>query len=147
MNTSKDTTGWESAVSRRCVLRTPVSRRDASKTWACAVTKTDLQTLAEMRLREAGILLAAGELDGAYYVAGYAVEFALKACIIKRKLAVPEYWPEKSFTQQCHTHDLSCLMELADLETEVKVVGAGSKLVSRERLGRRAPVQTRHAFR
>jgi HEPN domain-containing protein len=87
------------------------------------VTKADFQKLADARIREAGILLAAGEFDGAYYIAGYAVEFALKACIIKRKLSVPESWPEKKFTDQCHTHDLEVLFRLADLDDELNTAG------------------------
>ncbi len=86
--------------------------------------KADFQILADMRIKEAGILLAAGELDGAYYLAGYAVEAALKACIIKRKLSVLDSWPDRRFTEQCHTHDLKALVRLADLETELNAAGA-----------------------
>jgi HEPN domain-containing protein len=39
--------------------------------------------LAELRLKEAKALLAAELPDGTYYLAGYAVECALKACIAK----------------------------------------------------------------
>jgi len=45
--------------------------------------RADLHTLAAIRLREAKALLAAGLPDGAYYLAGYAIECALKACIAK----------------------------------------------------------------
>jgi hypothetical protein len=88
------------------------------------VIRTDFQKLAEMRIREAGILLKAGEFDGAYYIAGYAVEFALKACIIKRKLGIVDAWPDKRFTEQCHTHDLKALVKLADLEADLNLAGA-----------------------
>ena len=46
--------------------------------------KADFQAIAEKRMREARILLAANEPDGAYYLGGYAVECGLKACIITR---------------------------------------------------------------
>ncbi len=85
--------------------------------------KADFQKLAEMRIREAGILLAAGEFDGAYHVAGYAVESALKVCIIKRKLSVADFWPDRKFTEQCHTHDLNALVNLADLKVELDAAG------------------------
>src|SRR5205085_9225611 len=72
---------------------------------AIIVNRADFQKLAEMRIKEAGILLAAGEVDGSYYLAGYGVEFALKACIIKM-LQGSENWQEQGFSQRCWTHDL-----------------------------------------
>jgi HEPN domain-containing protein len=39
--------------------------------------------MAMVRLKEANVLLRLGLSDGAYYLAGYAVECALKACIAK----------------------------------------------------------------
>lgn len=84
------------------------------------MTKSDLQKLAEMRIREAGILLNAGELDGAYYIGGYAVECALKACIIKR---LADYWPDdKNFFNKCYSHELNDLLQLANLQTEINAV-------------------------
>jgi hypothetical protein len=46
------------------------------------VNRAEFQKLADLRAREAGVLLAARCYDGAYYLAGYAVECALKACIV-----------------------------------------------------------------
>src|SRR5437870_12443634 len=75
-----------------------------------------------MRIREATILLKAGEFDGAYYIAGYAVECALKACILKR---LSDYWPDdKKFMDKCYTHNLNELLQLADLENDLKASGA-----------------------
>lgn len=48
-----------------------------------AMFRKDFQDLAMVRVREAEMLLAAGLFDGAYYLAGLAVECALKACIAK----------------------------------------------------------------
>lgn len=45
--------------------------------------RKDLQELSKVRLKEATALLKLGLFDGAYYLAGYAVECALKACIAK----------------------------------------------------------------
>jgi len=47
------------------------------------LNKTDLELLADLRLAEAAALLgmAPPMPDAAYYLAGYAVECALKACI------------------------------------------------------------------
>jgi HEPN domain-containing protein len=47
------------------------------------MNRADLQKLSNTRLRQARILFAAGESSGAYYLAGYAVECALKACFAK----------------------------------------------------------------
>ena len=47
------------------------------------VDRKDLQELSKVRLREATALLNLGLFDGAYYLAGYSVECALKACIAK----------------------------------------------------------------
>jgi HEPN domain len=79
-----------------------------------AVTRADFQQLADVRLREAKALLDAGLWDGAYYLAGYAVEVALKACIIKSIMATDAF-PEKKFSENCWTHDLEKLIALAGL--------------------------------
>ena len=47
------------------------------------MNRLEFQQLAEVRVREAEALLAVGLWDGAYYLAGYAVECALKACILR----------------------------------------------------------------
>jgi hypothetical protein len=80
------------------------------------VNRTDLQQLADLRIAEAHALLtlAAPMSDGAYYLAGYAVECALKACIAKGY--GPEEWPEKQFVADCHTHEILKLVRLAGLE-------------------------------
>ena len=77
--------------------------------------KSDFQAIAEKRMREARILLAANEPDGAYYLGGYAVECALKACIIK-KLNITDEWQDRNFSDQCYRHDLVVLLRLADLD-------------------------------
>jgi hypothetical protein len=46
-----------------------------------AYNRTTFQQLAEARIGEAKLLLANGHPSGAYYLAGYAVEYALKARI------------------------------------------------------------------
>jgi HEPN domain-containing protein len=48
------------------------------------VNRKDLQRLARTRLSEARVLLSAKKYDGAYYLAGYAIEFALKSCVAKQ---------------------------------------------------------------
>lgn len=87
-----------------------------------AIRKSDFESLADMRIREAKILLDAGEYDGAYYLAGYAVECGIKVCIIK-KLMTSDSWPEKRFSDNCYSHELKVLLRLADLEGELSRAG------------------------
>ena len=67
------------------------------------MNRAGFQHLAELRLREAEALLAAGLPDGAYYLAGYSVECALKACIAKRTRE--HDFPEKE-SKDFYIHDL-----------------------------------------
>jgi hypothetical protein len=50
---------------------------------AVAMNRNHFRQLAEVRIEEALVLFAQGLYDGAYYLAGYAVECGLKACIAK----------------------------------------------------------------
>jgi hypothetical protein len=81
------------------------------------MNRTDLQNLANERIVEAKILLDAGKWTGAYYLAGYAVECGLKACIAN--LFKSEDFPDKSFTDKCYIHDFEKLIVLAGLRTSL----------------------------
>ena len=80
-------------------------------------TRTDFQQLADERLAEAKALLDLGKWDGAYYLAGYAVELALKACIIKA-LMTTDAFPDKEFSKNCYTHAVEKLVVLAKLDDD-----------------------------
>ncbi len=81
------------------------------------MNRTEFQRLTDTRLREAKVLFKAGEYSGAYYLAGYAVECALKACFAK---GVKRFdFPDKSRVQKIFTHKLPELAELANLKTEL----------------------------
>src|SRR5262249_38883465 len=75
------------------------------------------QALAEKRIREARVLFAAGELEGAFYLGGYSIECALKAVISKSIPANTLTSPKEM--QRAYTHDLEALLRLAELETEL----------------------------
>ena len=81
------------------------------------MNRADLQEIAELRIRESRALLAAGFPDGAYYLAGYAVECALKACIARRTRE--HDFPDKKLVNDSHTHDLGKLFQLAELKIEL----------------------------
>lgn len=81
------------------------------------MNRGDLKNISNARIREARLLFVAGEYSGAYYLAGYAVECALKACFAK---AVKRYdFPEKGRTDKVFTHDLQTLLKHADLNAEL----------------------------
>ena len=82
------------------------------------MNRVDLQQLANLRIAEAKALLAAGFPAGAYYLAGYAVECAIKACIAK---SVQQHdFPEKEKVNESYQHHLVRLLKPAGLENELK---------------------------
>ena len=80
--------------------------------------KLDFQRLAQVRTREARLLLAGREFDGCYYLAGYAVEAALKACIAKATLRYE--FPDRDRANRVFTHDLARLLHEARLTTAMR---------------------------
>jgi len=77
------------------------------------MNRGDFQTIADIRIAEAQSLFAAGFFDGAYYLAGYAVECALKACIAR--LTNQDDFPDKEFALACYTHAIEKLVRAAGL--------------------------------
>jgi len=80
------------------------------------LTKNDLERLAHVRLEDALFLLQANRSSSAYYLAGYAVELALKACIAK--LMQPDVIPDKAFINAIYTHKLDSLLSTAGLRPQ-----------------------------
>ena len=80
------------------------------------MNKAELEQLADLRLAEAEALLGLTPPmpDAAYYLAGYAVECALKACVAK--LTALHDFPDKDFAVKCFTHKAKELVPLANLE-------------------------------
>ena len=78
------------------------------------MNRKDFQELSKVRLNEAKTLLDLGHFDGAYYLAGYAVECALKACIAKGTQR--HDFPDKKRVDLSHTHNLKDLVRIAGLE-------------------------------
>jgi HEPN domain-containing protein len=89
--------------------------------------RKDLRALSRVRLSEARALLKAGLPDGAYYLAGYAVECALKACIAKETQRYE--FPEKKRVNASHTHDLKELVRIAELQSEFRIAVDGDPLL------------------
>lgn len=72
------------------------------------------QQLADLRIDEVTALLAQGKWDGAYYLAGYAVECGLKACIAKRT-GQYGYPPKPRLIHDYYSHDIDRLVRTAEL--------------------------------
>lgn len=95
------------------------------------MNRTDFQQLADVRIAEAAALLRRRPPlpDGAYYLAGYAVECALKACIAK--LVSQHDFPDKKLANDSHPHDLEVLVRVAELEEARKAAFAASGVLHR----------------
>lgn len=74
--------------------------------------------LAELRLTEAKLPYANGLASGAYYLAGYAVECALKA-VIAAGFRANEI-PDKSPVNNIYTYNLKDLLNLAGLKSSLE---------------------------
>jgi hypothetical protein len=81
------------------------------------MNRIGFQEITELRLRESKALLAAGFPEGAYYLAGYAVECALKSCIAKRTRE--HDFPDKKLVNDSHSHDLAKLVQIAELKIDL----------------------------
>ncbi len=82
------------------------------------MNKTDLEKLADIRVSEADVLLEYEAYQGAYYLAGYALECAIKACIAKQ---VRQHdFPNKELAQKSHQHKLTDLLGVAGLKQNLR---------------------------
>lgn len=82
------------------------------------MNRLDFQQLAEDRIADAQALLDAGRWSAAYYLAGYAVECALKACIAKQTNL--HDFPDKDRTSSAYTHSLVGLAKVALLDKDLR---------------------------
>lgn len=81
------------------------------------ITRSDLKELTGIRLKEAEALLNKRLYSGAYYLSGYAVEYALKACIAKRTRK--SEFPDKDVVFKSYSHSPSDLVGVAGLKTQL----------------------------
>jgi hypothetical protein len=80
--------------------------------------RTVLQAVAQAKLDDARLLLQNGRFSNAYYLAGYAIEIGLKACIAKQISA--DTIPDKNFVNAIFQHGLKGLVSVAGLSTALK---------------------------
>jgi HEPN domain-containing protein len=84
------------------------------------LTRRDFQRLADLRAKEAGLLAENRNEAGAFYLGGYAVECALKACIAK-KTKRHEFPPKVEDVRKVYTHNLEELLKLAGLDKQLEI--------------------------
>jgi HEPN domain-containing protein len=82
------------------------------------MNREQFQQLAKVRLREAKLLLSANAADGAYYLAGYAVEFALKARIARS--TQKHDFPDLKRAQDSYKHRAKDLIVVAGLKSALE---------------------------
>jgi len=82
------------------------------------LNRQDFQHLALIRLEEVRVLLNNKQFSGAYYLSGYVVECALKACIAKNTREFD--FPDKETVIDSYTHNLVKLVRVAKLDEEIQ---------------------------
>ena len=82
------------------------------------MNRADFQRLSRLRVEEAKVLLDNGHYSGAYYILGYAVECALKACIAKRTRRYD--FPDRNTVRDSYTHGLVNLHRVAGLREQLQ---------------------------
>lgn len=84
--------------------------------------RSDLQMLADARVADAIVLLDAGRWAGAYYLLGYAVECALKACAA-RQFREHEV-PDRTIVTDFYTHKLDKLLNISGAKATLEARAA-----------------------
>jgi HEPN domain-containing protein len=78
------------------------------------MNRNDFQKLTRERLEDAQALLQKHRYSGAYYLCGYVIECALKACIAKQTQQF-DFPPDPATTREIYVHDLEKLIKSAGL--------------------------------
>lgn len=88
------------------------------------LTFATCKLLAIKRLNEAEILFSKRQYSGAYYLAGYCVEMALKACYCKnvRRYSFP---PTKDIYSKLYDHDLNKLIDAVGIKIQFDTKSGG----------------------
>src|SRR5207245_2658617 len=93
-------------------------------------TSAEFWGLAQVRLQDAEGLLGIGRWACAYYIAGYAVECALKALIVREAERTGAVFGDKKFAIQLldtfFVHDLEKLFKAANLGVEFGIARGAS---------------------
>ena len=82
------------------------------------MNRSDFQDLSELHLQHAKALLDAELYSGVYYMCGYVVECALKACICKRTRQ-DDFYPRQDEARKAWSHERRHLIGLAGVGKEI----------------------------
>lgn len=82
------------------------------------MNSSDFKRLADVRIVEAKVLMDQRKYDGAYYLAGHAIECALKARIAKATRR--HEFPDKKFATKCFTHNVEDLLNVSGLAAQLR---------------------------
>ena len=83
------------------------------------LTRGSLARNADRKLAAARVLVQAGMWSDAYYLAGYAVEIALKAIVASRFRA--DEITDRKLVDSVYTHDVPKLVDLAGLGPDLDI--------------------------
>lgn len=87
------------------------------------MNRKQLQSLSKERVKDAKALLGRKRWAATYYLAGYAVECGLKACVLKFVEDTGLIFGQKGGLKRledCWTHDLEKLVGIADLKQKLQ---------------------------
>ena len=86
------------------------------------MNQADLQRLSAERILDATALIAEVRWEFAFYAAGYAVECALKSCVLARMIHTGWIFrDETKDVRDCRTHDFAKLIKLAGLQEDLNL--------------------------
>lgn len=84
------------------------------------MNRADFKKLALARLGDAQILFRNRRFSAAYYIAGYAIECALKACIAKKTKRY-DFPPGHDYIRLCYTHSFDNLRDASGLKGAIEM--------------------------
>ena len=96
--------------------------------------RKQLQKIATARLGDARALLGRKRWSGAYYLCGYAVECALKSCLLRHLGESGAIFGDPLYVRRlsdCWTHDLVRLVNLAGLDAEFGAARGANPILDR----------------
>ncbi len=116
------------------------------------MNQAELQKLVEVRLKDAEMLIESGRWEFAYYAAGYAVECALKSCVLSQMIHTAWVFEEKWDAKNCLTHEFRKLISLAglmdQLNTSLKAsAAAGGEFAANWGIAEKWAVTSRYEMR
>lgn len=79
------------------------------------MNRADFKQLTQCRLEEAEVLLRNRKFSGAYYLAGYSIECAIKARLA-RQTKQYDFPPEPNLVRDIYSHNLQQLLDKANLQ-------------------------------